>query len=61
MEWGNKNLSHQFGFMKRLGCKEAETIVFKKMLEYKKSHLAYYIVQIDLSSAYDSVNLDLLK
>ena len=47
--------------MKRLGCKEAETIVFKKMLEYKKSHLAYYIVQIDLSSAYDSVNLDLLK
>jgi hypothetical protein len=31
------------------------------MLEYKKSHLAFYIVQIYLSLAYDSVNLALLK
>jgi hypothetical protein len=61
MEWGNKNLSHHLVFMKGLGCDEAQTIVFNKMLEYKKSHLAFYIVQIDLSSSYNSVNLALLK
>ena len=37
MEWDNKNLSYQFGFMKGLGREETRTIVFNKMLEYKKS------------------------
>ena len=36
MEWDNKNLSHHLVFMKGLGCDEAQTIVFNKMLEYKK-------------------------
>ncbi len=31
------------------------------MLEYKKSYLAFYILQINFSSAYNSVNLALLK
>jgi hypothetical protein len=31
------------------------------MLGYKISQLAIYIVQIDKSSAYNSVNLELLK
>jgi hypothetical protein len=46
MEWGNKNLSHQFGFMIGLACEEAQTIVFNKMLKYKKSHLAFILYKL---------------
>jgi hypothetical protein len=31
------------------------------MLEYKKSHLAFYIVQSDLSSAFNLINIALMK
>ena len=47
--------------MKGLECEETRKIVFNKMLGYKISQLAIYIVQIDKSSAYNSVNLALLK
>jgi|LakMenEpi03Aug12_release.lakeMendotaPanAssembly.Ray.scaffolds.fasta_scaffold3293881_1 hypothetical protein len=58
---GNKSLSNLFAFMKGLGCEKARTFLFNKILEYKKSYLSFYIVQIDLPSAYNSVNLALLK
>ncbi len=59
-EWGQKNLAEQFGFISGVGCEAARTLAFRKMVQLRNSGTPFYVLQVDLRSAYNAVNLFIL-
>ena len=61
MDWGRSHLQEQFGFLNGVGCEAARLAVFRKMVQLENNSTPFYVLQIDLSSAYNTVNLYILK
>ena len=60
MKWCNEELRSQFGFVNKIGPEVARHHVFKTMFRLKNKSKPFWVAQIDLSNAYNSVNLMLL-
>jgi hypothetical protein len=60
-EWANRNLSSQFGFKRNVGPETARHFVFKTLVRASTSTRLVWICQIDLSNAYNTVNLKMLN
>lgn len=58
--WGKEYLVEQFGFVSGVGCEAARMMAFRKMARLQNSSTPFYVLQIDLRSAYNAVNLFIL-
>lgn len=59
-EWGSKNLAEQFGFVSGVGCEPARGLAFRTMARLQNSSTPFFVLQVDLRSAYNAVNLFIL-
>jgi len=48
---------HQFGFIPEVGCETLRCLVSRVILGRYNSIKEFFVIQIDLSNAYDTVNL----
>ena len=51
----------QFGFIRGIGCESVRTFVFREMVCLQNNKIPFYVVQLDLTSAYNTANLWILK
>lgn len=59
-DWANNNMNNQFGFKRGTGPEDARHFVFKTLNRVATSTKLTWVCQIDLSNAYNTVNLCIL-
>ena len=59
--WVGSKCEQQFGFVPGVGCEIIRHTVFWELVRRKNRNLDTVICQIDLSNAYNSVNLEILE
>ena len=59
-EWADSNLRYQYGFVRGIGCDVARYELFSRIYDSINRGRQLWVCQIDLSNAYNTVNLVVL-